>query len=412
MGRWVLLLVLVPGVLGQVNDRRRVESDVYSLKLRIERDMEACPWKWGPVFSRPILGIGQLGYDSNVFSTEDERQDDFTVVPEIGLSSYWRMSPRFVFSSRGVYQYRYFRDADYLNGSEYDVSPAFHALFRRVTFSLGGHYGEDRVRTNSEIDFRARNVTTTGSAELVFQPFNRTFVELSGKSGRTEFKRNSLEEEILDASLSRDYTTLSSRMLFQLKPRFWPFFGMRRETYDFEQPTNPRNSTFTDGFMGFRSEYDSRLHFNVTLGMTRMEFPLAPEADDDVFTTTTYVRYNLSRLASVDADVRRTPLFSAFASYNYFISARYSVGYTYHLKGGWGFGPEIQFGTNDYAKPLDPNDPLREDQFSNVNLRIFIPSINATSFVLRMGYQKRDSNLPGLSDEGFQVDSTIRYAHR
>ncbi len=75
-------------------------------------------------------------------------------------------------------------------------------------------------------------------------------------------------------------------------------------------------------------------------------------------------------------------------------------------------GPEVQFGTNDYAKPLDPNDPLREDEFSAVNLRVFIPSINATQFVLRFGYQKRGANIPGYSDEGFQINSTIRYSQR
>ena len=98
-----LLILLAPEVLGQVNDRRRAKSDVYSRKARVESQMDACHWKLSSVFVQPILGIAQLGYDSNVYSVEDNEVSDFTVVPQIGLESFWRMSPRLIWRNRAAY---------------------------------------------------------------------------------------------------------------------------------------------------------------------------------------------------------------------------------------------------------------------------------------------------------------------
>ena len=84
MRRLVFFLLVTCLVHGQEGDRRRFTSEAFNKGEAIRNQMSLALWRKGSFHVTPVIGVRDLGYDENVFSTELERADDFSVSPEAG----------------------------------------------------------------------------------------------------------------------------------------------------------------------------------------------------------------------------------------------------------------------------------------------------------------------------------------
>ena len=410
----VLMILLVCGglVFGQTNDRRRFSSDVFNKGRRIQSQVDQTLWHFGSWHMSPILGVRDLGFDTNVFSTEQEEQDDFTLSPELGIQAYYRFNNRLFWANRATANYLYYIDLSDLRGWEWGGESRIHALFKNAYFDIGGNFRRDRTRVSSEIDDRFFSERTTLDANLVFQPTPRGSLTITPRVYSLSYDQDNDLSGFSLIDLERDETEVLIQYMHRVRPEFWPFVEVSQTSYDFKSPSNLRDDSEQNAFyIGARNEYGKRMHYNVKLGTEQLNFDLAPNVDDDIIGAQGFLSYKVTRLWDIEATVQQLPVFSFTQDYAYFTSSRVSFGFGYTFRNKVRLGPEFDLGSNDYEKPFNPAaiSVLRQDDISQAALRVTIPVARSYEWNLRVGYLERDSNLPGFSDEGVQIISDISY---
>ena len=402
-------LLLGDLALAQTNDRRRYTSEVFSQEQSIRSQVDKAYWKSRVFFATPILGLRRVGYDSNVFSTEENEVADFFVSPEVGLETYYRPNPHFVWANSVDYSYLYYRDLDQLRGSEYRGESRLHGLFKHVYLDAGAVLDRHEDRVNSELDQRGFNESLAIDVNTVFQPVPRAHVKLGAVYRKHEFDQDG---SVLDAgfgALEREDNELALTLLYKLKNQWWPFVEVERKTYDFTRENNPRDdSETTSVFGGLRNEFGRRTHVNIRAGYIRLKFPKSGNLDADLFSGRAFVDRGLTRLIRVELGGEQTPIFSTFDEYDYFISRRIFMSASYKTRRNLRLGPLLRVGQNDYDNPraaaaVDRKDDLWE---AGANLR-FIHRRNF-EISLSVSYQNRDSNVPGESDESYLITATMK----
>jgi hypothetical protein len=433
--RWICLVFLITMPLfAQKSDRRRLEGEVFLKKEQIIDALNASRWRFGNVYVSPLIGFKELGYDDNVFSTENNEIDDISISPEVGLQSYARLSPFWVWENRLTYDYLYYVDLDNLRGSEYGADSRLYGLFKKTYLDIGASFDKDRQRLNSEIDERVTSDRIAFDANFILQPVSRGHLALRARVASLEYDSAELENQTQAAgfdSLERDETSYKATWLYKWQARLWPTFEVSQRTYDFDQPNNVRDDSSFTGFMvGARNDQGTRLNYHANIGMEQLDFKDAPrliqdpanpgdvivdptgtvDLDDDVFVAEIYYHYDLSRRYYFESSVLQTPIFSLTESYAYFLSRKISVEVGLTTRRKIRIGPEILIGENDYRKSFDTTlTELRNDEISGFNLNMRFPMKKVLEWRVTAGWLKRDSNLPSLSDEGFRLSATITF---
>ena len=414
MWRWLLLGWFVTVLcLGQTDDRRRYRSKAFEEGRSVQNKITTCPWHFGSFHVTPLLGVKQLGYDDNVFSEAVSETKDFSISPELGLQTYWRLSPNWVFANRGTYNYVYYNKLDALRGSEYGGESKLYGLFKRFYFDLGINFRRDRGRNNSEIDERVYSRQKSIDFSVIYQPTPRGYLGVEGRLRNLEFEDSGDSGEGSLSRLERDQSGVALEYLYKLRALFWPFVELAHDQFDFASPDNPRDdSSFTSLQVGVRNEQDTRFHFDVKGGVYQLRFDGLPgegNPDSDVPALRTFFDYNLTRRFYVDGGLTQDPIFSRTGDYNYFLSRRGSLGIGYISKRKIRFGPEFILGENDYEKPIRPVAIRRNDRIRRYNFVVQIPTSRNMNWNITAGFSERDSNLAGLDDEGFQIFSELKY---
>ena len=408
--RWLVLLVVCASLaFGQVDDRRRFKSDPFNKGRRIKALVGESLWHSGKFFATPLIGIRNLGYDDNVFSSDLDTQNDFSVSPEVGLQTYYRINKNWIWANKGTYNYLYYKDLDQLRSGEYGGETRLYGIFKRVYFDAGFFLRRDRKRINSEINERTMSKRNYFDLHASLQVAPRGHLLVEGRLYSLRFDEGEAES-ILFADLERDQIDASVRYMHKLKPQFWPFAELDLKSFDFESANNLRDeSAFTSFFLGARNEFERRFHYNVKLGMSQLTFDLLPELDTDEFVGDGYLEYRLTRRVILDTGFRSTAVFSNAPTYNYFLSSRFYAGFSYKTRFNFRVGPEIELGENDYKESITPVDELRNDKMRGINLNFKIPIRKNMQWAFKAGYFERDSNQANLSSDGFQFFSDVTY---
>ena len=421
---WLVWLVMITSpILGQSNDRRRFKSDVYNKGQLVKVQAKQALWRFGSFNITPIVGLRQLGYDSNVFSAEQNEVKDFSISPEVGLSTWWRLTPTLHWMNKATYNYVYYQDLSNLRGSEYGFESRIHGIFKKSYFDTGANYRHDRQRISSEIDDRVYSDRLTLDMTLLLQPTTRGHLKIRPKLYDLVFDDNAADLTSFK-NLERKETTIEVSYLHKIKPQFWPFVEASLQSFDFKNKIvsagdpgastiNKRDESEMSRFsVGFRNEYDRRLHYNVTVGMGSLTFDLAPEIDDDIVIIQAFANRKVTRQWDVEGDLKQEPIFSISSDYGFFVSRRIALGFGYRFRNKTRIGPEVVFGENEYTKRFNEANiliPLRTDDFKEFNINTSIPIGNSLEWQAVVGYSKRDVNLPGQSDEGLRLSMDVVY---
>lgn len=408
MGRAALAVLLFSTVVlsAQEVDRRRFESEAFNRAEVVKDRIKNTRWKFGDFSLTPILGLSRVGYDSNVFATQEtQEQSDFSITPEIGLQSYHRFSPRWVWANRLSYKYQYYADISSLRGSEYTIESKIYGLFRRSFLEFGGGYSRENGRLNTETD--QRPFLENYDAELMFSHeikprhtlrFQARFHDLDIRQADIEGLRDLIRSEL----------RYEASYFYKANPNYWPNLSIVRKNYDFENNSSPlQDSTFTRMTVGLRNEYRRRFHYNVSVGVEDLDFPASPQVNDKETVLLAYVEQKITRRWYVRAGAQQNPIFSIFDQFNYFVNRRTYVGGGYVFRNKVQMGPVIEVGSNTYDNPRTQDSFKREDDLSRYSVELELPFQRFYRLKVRAGWAERQSNLDSLSDEGFEIVSEI-----
>jgi len=405
---WLITLMVTGLAWGQTNDRERYQSDVFSANESVANEIETSKWKSGNWFFNPSWRINQLGYNSNVFATEENQISDYSAEPGLGMTMYYRPNAQFIWKNEVFGSYAYYFDTESLRGFQYSGESRAYFLQKRFNLDLGARFTRNQQRLNSEIDARSFNRNATFDINSIVDLPGRGFLKTSAYYRSLTFDRDESNFDPQYSELERDEVSASLTYLVKVRPQFWPYFQGSVTKGFFESENNRRdNSTLSSVFLGMRNEFLRRTHFNLRVGATQLRFPNDASADTEKLDLRGFFTHKVTRRFSVDGTVQQMPVYSVFEAFSYYLSSRVSFAALYETLSQWGVGPIVTVGRNDYNLIADLPVQEREDDWLEGGLRIKFPSRLLKDTLLNITYYQRDSNIEGLSDDGIQIYTSI-----
>ena len=179
---------------------------------------EAARMHIGPFYFTPELRIEELGVDTNVFNSADERRDfTFTVAPAVDLRVPFgrRALITAIASTDLVYYHRYASERSF----DPDVAVRGDLFLNRLTLFAEPSYLNTRQRLNFELDARVRRDERAVSAGARLRISAKSDVEVAAGGRRTRFDADAtFNGTSLRETLNRESRQVSLTLRHALTP--------------------------------------------------------------------------------------------------------------------------------------------------------------------------------------------------
>ncbi len=132
---------------GSLAEQREVARDA------VLQEIQDARWSFGPLKVDPRLSIGDLSYQSNVYSTaEDEAVSDLRAKAAAGLRAWLHLGPKTVLSGFAAADYSWWRDQEELRSLGESLGLQLFGLFNRLQFQIDAGQVEEQRNLNSEAE--------------------------------------------------------------------------------------------------------------------------------------------------------------------------------------------------------------------------------------------------------------------
>jgi len=132
----------------------------------------------GPFHVAPFLIIKDFGYDDNIRLDAEKRSGDYTITFGPGIRAVTPLGRLATWMIRDEVDYAVYAQNRELNSFNNQLKTKLHLYLRDVTPYIDGEQRNYRDRPSNEIDFRIRNIVTTGRFGLLYSPFRRGRIDL------------------------------------------------------------------------------------------------------------------------------------------------------------------------------------------------------------------------------------------
>lgn len=283
----------------------------------------------------PGVSLTNLGVDTNVFNTVDNRQRDltYTVSPDLSV---WLRTGRGLLSVSGAMQFVYFQEFATERAMNSNASGRYEFRFNRLRPYASASTVNAKERPGYEIDSRARRYETDLHAGADFRVASKSTVRLDVQHLDYRFAGDEVfDGQALNEQLNRTLRAVDVSWRQQLTPLTTWITHVSRETerFEFEDLRNSDSFRVSSGFELGRFALIRGTAFAGFRKLTPADGGLIPEfsgvtADVDVsYTMPTQTRLG----AAVERDVQysydnRTP---------YYIQTGWTATLTQRVTGRW-----------------------------------------------------------------------------
>ena len=172
----------------------------------------------GPFYLTPVIGVKNLGFDTNVFNTVEDPKTDFTatVGPEIDV---FVPISRVAVSVKSVTDFVYFHTFASERSINEDLVVRGEVPIRRLTLFAENSYLNTRERPSFEIDERSRRVENLVEVGVSVDLARKLSVQVSGRQASIEYDADEVfQGSNLAEQLNRDSRTAAVALNYQLTP--------------------------------------------------------------------------------------------------------------------------------------------------------------------------------------------------
>lgn len=155
----------------------------------------------GPIAFTPTLSIKNLGWETNVFNSPDNPQEEFIFTPA-GTINWWLRVGRARLVGVDEVSYSWFQKFPEQGGFNQSHSLTFEVPLARVKPYLTGAYLDTNDRVGYEIDARARHTETTARGGVVTRLTAKTGVDIYARYTRFRYTG---DETFLDSTLAEQF---------------------------------------------------------------------------------------------------------------------------------------------------------------------------------------------------------------
>ncbi len=365
----------------------------------------------GPFHLRPGLALKDLGYDSNVFLTRDDRVGDYTATLAPSLEAVLLLGHRGRLDLKQELDLVGFLETSSQNHADSRSTARWWAFLGDFTYRGGLRHETARLRPSEEIDQRVRYQGGTLESRLSWSRGERTLLAASaehrrmGYAGDPRFFGNNLSD------LDRDETTALLEARLPLRPKTQALVEASRTWIDHRRPGLGRDVVSQRLVAGVLLDASALLQGEVRYGVLsfRPEDPARAGYSGPVGQAA--LRYRVLRRLRLGAEYARDLEFSVFGDNLYYrrqtvgLSAATALTRRFHLEAG-GSRSTLSY---PVPVPLPAGDLLREDTIHQAWVGWSYAPPGGPRYGVRVVRWDRDSNLDAEDDAQVRVVGEASY---
>lgn len=187
--------------------------------LEADRPREEAKVKLGPFYVTPLIGLDEMGLDTNIRNEQTAKQSDFTftVVPQTRI--WLPIARRGLVRTQAAVDLVWYRTV----ASERSVNPHVQSraelYLRRLTVFGEGRFLYTRQRPSFEIDLRSRRRETSVAGGIDLRLVQKLTLEFSGHRSGVRFVGDEVFQGTpLAITLNRDTTGVDSTVRYHWSP--------------------------------------------------------------------------------------------------------------------------------------------------------------------------------------------------
>jgi len=175
-------------------------------------------WRSGPIAIDPMLSVGDIGWDSNVFNDADEEKSDFTLTVTPRAVARLRL-PAVTLVADSQVDFVHFAKFASERSMDADHQVGAELLIGSLTLGAFGSHADARRRVNSEIDSRSRRITRAMGLHAGVQFSGVTSLRFAVERTRVEFdSHETFDGANLSERLNRDDHLASATLRYAATP--------------------------------------------------------------------------------------------------------------------------------------------------------------------------------------------------
>lgn len=381
-------------------------------QLRLERENPR--FRLGPVRMRPVFGLRDSGYNSNVFGTEENKVGDTAVTAFGGFKYLLPSGPKTYLRGALVPEYTWYEKLTQYRSLGGTYSASLLGLYNRMSVELGG--GAERTLTvvNSEAQQLARQDTLGGRLKLEVEVLRRlsVYAGVEGVRARYDDAGFPVSDFNLVTDLNRSESAARAGLRYHFSEALSLAAQVERVRTQFVNQARDRDNDATGTVLVLRLDRP-RFYLDVTGGYREG----TPRYGDGLFppyrtgSYAYFASFLLNRFLELQAFGWRRPLSSLFLDNPYFFETRNGAAVNLELGGRLGLRGSVSVGANSY-----PTDVLvggvsvrRVDDVTSVAGGVSFQLYRTTKLLIGLASDRYRSNVPGAERSIVRLGTGISF---
>lgn len=305
-----------------------------TLLTPLELEPDPPRMRLGPLGLTPSIAITDVGVDTNIYSTADDPQRDYTAKLAPTLVSAIRMRNARL-SGKTALGFNYFQKARrYRSLDDVKQDGQFALLWNRLTPRIVGSYGRVRDRPNLEIDARVRQFTQRIGAGADLRVGPRLNVMVGADRARINFEAEQFRGIDLRSVLDRRSEQARTDIRMALTPltTFVMTADAARDRFD---TSRVRNANLGGVTAGFDIKPAALISGTAIVGYRRVDLLDAALPDYSGVVAEVAVNYTLLGRTKFALTGRRRVEYSFEPTEPYYVATGAGLTLTQALGGGW-----------------------------------------------------------------------------
>jgi hypothetical protein len=339
----------------------------------LEQQVMAAGLDLGPFRIHTVLYLADAGYDSNVYRTPDNPIKDYSITFGPGFYVYLPIKGKVVISVYESPQYVYFmkteRERTWNNFFNGQVS----FILNRFFISLGKSYSVAREIWNTEIDIRPQRKEDSWQGSLQWQLTKKSSLLSQFVRAKYSYEDLSFAGSGINQELNRTETRANITAYHRVSFRTTFFLNLEYGDFEFQYPTNPRDSKSYGLYSGFEFSPFGILRGRIKLGYKYFDVLKTGIKDYKGIIGDTSISIRIFRPLRIRANYRRDIQFSAYYSNAYYLENVLGSGASLYLFKNIRLDYNYYLGRNSYPAPISGQSSvqIRKDNYKAQSAGIY-----------------------------------------
>jgi hypothetical protein len=315
---------------------------------QVRRDLEEARLRLGPFRVKPLFELRDVGYDNNVFGTENDAISDWRAAVSAGTDFILPVGRKNYLSGKIAPEYTWYSKLASRRSLGGTYGASWLGLYNRVSVEAGANKRKSTQAVSSEVERAARGSRTSAFVRTEVDIFRR--LSLFGSADQERSRFDEIEGEGTRGLEQLEYNESAIRggVRYRLRSYSDVTIAAEKGRTEFVTSTDRDNNT---GAVIIGLHYDlPRIFVNLSAARRESKASRAGSRFPQFSSTTGsyYVEYQMGAPPQIDVYGHRSIVYSLAVESPYFSETRNGIGITVPVGQRLGIRVLSEFGTNDY----------------------------------------------------------------